>query len=335
MKIRSIFVLTVSVVIAFFIYASNESFQPNSSQPNQYDYFVSETIDVDLLKYRDPWMIWENDDFDNMENGELILLKNLDGDYDISPMEYAVVQKINGVILISQVTKTSFDEILEQKNIEYNDKDQFAVLDTQIEIGATIDIFHTTFSEIEVPIKQINISAKDYKQDQARGDGLVTLGTTDADHDSFTVYPEGQYPEIIGPLLMHETAHVVGDYAGIGSSVEWGKAMVADRNISKTLLDDNFKQHKTNTMLDASSDSIHSLIFGQKALTEYAKDNNEEDWAESFCWYAYDKIYGGIGVRGDGTNVRFSDAYPNRAEFIDDWYQDEIKKKQSKKSVVN
>ena len=156
--------LTVSMVIAFFIYASHESSQSNSLQPNQYDYFVTETIDADSLEYSDPWTIWKNSDFDNMENGELILLKNLDGDYDISAMEYAVVQKINGVVLISQVTKTSFDEILEQKNIEYNDKDQFTVLDTQIEIGATIDIFHTTFSEIEVPIKQINISAKETRE---------------------------------------------------------------------------------------------------------------------------------------------------------------------------
>ena len=125
---------------------------------------------------------------------------------------------------------------------------------------------------------------------------------------------------------MHETAHVVGDYAGIGSSVEWGKAMVADKDVSKTLLNDNFKQHETNTMLDVSSDSIHSLIFGQKALTEYAKDNNEEDWAESFCWYAYDKIYGGIGTTGINSNIRFSDAYPNRSKFIDEWYEEEIKK---------
>mgnify|MGYP000385894995 CR=1 FL=1 len=114
MKIRSIFMLTVSMVIAFFIYASHESSQSNSLQPNQYDYFVTETIDADSLEYSDPWTIWKNSDFDNMENGELILLKNLDGDYDISAMEYAVVQKINGVVLISQVTKTSFDEILEQ-----------------------------------------------------------------------------------------------------------------------------------------------------------------------------------------------------------------------------
>lgn len=313
--------LTASIVAAFFIYAIC-----TSSKSNKYDYFISETIDADSLEYQNPWMIWKNNDFDNMKNGELILLKNLKGDRDVPAMDYAIVQKINGVILISEATKISFNKLLKQKNIKYDNKDQLVILDKQNEVGATIDIFRTTFPEIQVPIKQINISSKDYKQDQTREDDMVTLGMTDANYDSFTVYPEGQYSDILGPLIMHETAHVVGGYAGIGDSTKWENAMAADKNISKTLLDNNFKQYETGTMLDASSDSIHSLIFGQKAITEYAKENNEEDWAESFCWYAYDKIYGGIGTTGINSNIRFSDAYPNRSKFIDEWYEEEIKK---------
>ena len=290
------------------------------------EYVISETIQASALKYQDPWMLWKNDGFNNMENGQSILLEDIKGTLDIAPLEYAVARKINGVIIVSQIDKSSFDELQNQE--EFDNNIETSIFDAQNKIGSSIDVIQKAFPGLQTPMKQINVSSKENPLDKNRDDGFVTLGTADQIYDTYTFYPEGMYPDAMEQTLIHESAHVLGGSIGIGESSGWRKSIASDKKVSKYILNKGFVQDKTNTILDVSADSIHSLIFGDDGITEYGKDSSEEDWAESFCWYVYDKIHGGIGTTDNGERVRFSEVYPNRSKFIDKWYAEELNKKE-------
>lgn len=312
----AIFLATISLVI-FKIYASTST--------DVSEYVVLETIEASSLKYQDPWMLWKNDDLNNMEDGQLILLEDIKGTVDTAPMDYAVAQKINGVIIVSQIGKSSFNEL--QNHEEFDRNIELSTFDVQNKIGSTMGVIQEVFPGLQTPMKQINISSKPHPSDKNRDDGLVVLGSADQIYDTYTFYPEGMYPDAMEPTLIHESAHVLGGSVGIGESNEWQKSIASDKEVSKHILNKGFIQDKTNTILDVSTDSIHSLIFGDDGITEYGKDSSEEDWAESFCWYVYDKIHGGIGTINNRERVRFFEVYPNRSKFIDKWYAEELNKK--------
>ena len=320
-KIRNIPIAIFLIIISLSVFNACSSTSTDSPK-----YVLLETIDASSLKYQDPWMLWKNDDLNNMENSQLILLENIKGTVDTEPMEYAVTQKINGVIIVSQIGKSSFNKLQNQEEFDRNI--ELSTFDIQNKIGSTMEVIQEVFPGLQTPMKQINISSKPHPSDKKRDDGLVTLGSADQNYDSYTFYPEGMYPDVMEQTLIHESAHVVGGPYGIGESNEWEKSMVSDKKISKKILTKGFSQDKTNTLLDVSTDSIHSLIFGDNAITEYGKNNSEEDWAESFCWYTYDKIHQGIGTTKNGKRIRFSEVYPNRTKFINKWYAEELNKKE-------
>lgn len=319
-KIRNIPIAIFLIIISLGVFNACSSTSTDNSK-----YVLLETIEASSLKYQDPWMLWKNDDLNNMEDSQLILLEDIKGTVDTAPMDYAVAQKINGVIIVSQIGKSSFNEL--QNHEEFDRNIELSTFDVQNKIGSTMGVIQEVFPGLQTPMKQINISSKPHPSDKNRDDGLVALGSADQIYDTYTFYPEGMYPDAMEPTLIHESAHVLGGSIGIGESNEWQKSIASDKEVSKHILNKGFIQDKTNTILDVSTDSIHSLIFGDDGITEYGKDSSEEDWAESFCWYVYDKIHGGIGTTNNGERVRFFEVYPNRSKFIDKWYAEELNKK--------
>lgn len=115
-----------------------------------------------------------------------------------------------------------------------------------------------------------------------------------------------------GAVKAKYTAQVSGTEVDIG----WDTMHLLDQNVTARA---DFAQAFHPTRVGNS----HPIVFGDKGVTDYGSKSPHEDFAEAFRLYVKDRREGKLGYMSPepgqtlGTNVRFSDLYPERAKFFD------------------
>lgn len=124
--------------------------------------------------------------------------------------------------------------------------------------------------------------------------------------------------------LYHEMGHGMGVHHGPPNRAAWEAAQEADAASSARLTVQRGYHH--------GYDLDSPWLVGDRNVTEYAKTNIREDWAESIELYLLDRTgrinFGRVEEaapeiagfeRVTSRQLHFADLWPRRAELIDDW----------------
>jgi len=207
-------------------------------------------------------------------------------------------------------------------------------------IDDAIDFMYSILPSNITKPKQISLFEQEVIDEFTYPDGQKTIVTVDA-HASHTqksmTFWNGQTPtesletmrtffhehgHMIDPIppmyyMVHPTAtQMLGDSPEkpmyFSDSIAWGAAVERDSQVVHSMILKNALIHpETRTRMD--------FISGKKAVSLYGTTDVREDFSEALAMYMIDKFYGGFVINEElGTNVRFAQLFPNRAQFFDD-----------------
>ena len=209
-------------------------------------------------------------------------------------------------------------------------------------IDDAIDFMYSVLPSNITKPKQISLFEQEVTEEFTYPDGTKTTATLggQANHTQRSMtFWGGSTPTKSAAtmrLLFHEQAHMIDPipplyykvhptaeqmlgytFGGVfkplffGDSAAWGAAVERDSEVGDIIPEDLSNHPDTGTMMH--------FISGEKAVNEYGLSSKREDFAEAFTMYMIDKYFGKFVVNETlGTNIRFAELFPNRAQFFDD-----------------
>ena len=132
-------------------------------------------------------------------------------------------------------------------------------------------------------------------------------------------HEHGHMIDPIPPLYyrVHPTAtQLLGDSPEkpmfFSDSIAWGAAVERDSQVVHSMI-------LKNALIHPETRTRMAFISGKKAVSLYGTTDVREDFSEALAMYMIDKFYGSFVINEElGTNVRFAQLFPNRAQFFDD-----------------
>ena len=132
-------------------------------------------------------------------------------------------------------------------------------------------------------------------------------------------HEHGHMIDPIPPLYyrVHPTAtQLLGDSPEMpmffSDSIAWGAAVERDSQVVHSMI-------LKNALIHPETRTRMAFISGKKAVSLYGTTDVREDFSEALAMYMIDKFYGSFVINEElGTNVRFAQLFPNRAQFFDD-----------------
>lgn len=206
-------------------------------------------------------------------------------------------------------------------------------------IDDAIDFMYSILPSNITKPKQISLFEQEVIEEYTFANGLKTMVSVDA-HASHTqksmTFWNGQTPteslqtmqtffhehghmiDPIPPLYyhVHPTAEqILGDYPTppiyFSGSIAWKSAVERDSQVIDVISEEIREHPDTRTHME--------FFSGEKAVNTYGETGVREDFSEAFAMYLIDKFFGKFVVNEElGTNIRFAELFPNRAQFFDD-----------------
>jgi hypothetical protein len=208
-------------------------------------------------------------------------------------------------------------------------------------IDDAIDFMYSLLPSNITKPKQISLFEQEVIDEFTYPDGQKTIVTVDA-HASHTqksmtfwnghtptesletmrtfFHEHGHMIDPIPPMyyMVHPTAtQMLGDSPQkpmyFSDSIAWGAAVERDSQVVHSMI-------LKNALIHPETRTRMSFISGKKAVSLYGTTDVREDFSEALAMYMIDKFYGSFVINEElGTNVRFAQLFPNRAQFFDDF----------------